>query len=159
MAISQPTMSARVIAATIAGIPVGEGGPFYEVIGEINFTSAGFTSAAAGDLGVGRLPAGNIDHLREESSNVPSRHRDVDLDIGIGAYVNAAVTTVSLNGNQLADSLDVGGGAIDQSLPLPSTGGVVINSRDGATVVASFDTANSPASGTLRISIMYLRLS
>jgi hypothetical protein len=159
MAISQPTQSARVVGATIAGIPVLDQGPFYEAGGSIDFSAAGFTSAAAGDLAVVRLPAGAIEIIGSKSRIVcPAGTATSDLDVGLAAYTKADGTTQSLNGNQFADSLDVGGGAIDTAFTLPTGLNVSVESRTGITVVASFDTANSPASGRLEIRAVYVRI-
>ena len=124
---------------------------------KLTFTAAGFTTAALGDIALIRMPAGKVRILSNLSwVTCPVGTATSDLDIGLGAYKNNAGTTVALNGIQLADSLDVGGGAIDQALPLPAANGIVeVESQDGFDIVASFDTANSPAAGDLEVTIVY----
>ena len=90
---------------------------------KLTFTAAGFTTAALGDISLIRMPAGPVRILSDLCRLVcPAGTATADLDVGVGAYTNAAGTAVALNGNQLADSLDVGGGALDQTLPLPAGG-------------------------------------
>jgi hypothetical protein len=123
---------------------------------KLTFTAAGYTTAAAGDIKLIRMPAGKVRILSDLSRVVcPAGTSTADLDIGIGAYKNNAGTTVDLDGVALADSLDVGAGALDQALPLPTGGFLEVESQDGFDIVASFDTANSPASGDLVINIVY----
>ena len=123
---------------------------------KLTFTAAGFTTAALGDISLIRMPPGAVRILVDLCRVVcPVGTATSDLDIGIAAYTNAAGTAVALNGNQLADSLDVGGGALDQTLPLPAGGFVEVNSQNGFDIVCSFDTANSPASGDLVVNIVY----
>lgn len=122
----------------------------------LTFTAAGFTTAAAGDISLVRMPPGKVRVLVDLCRLIcPIGTALADLDVGVGAYTNAAGAAVALNGIQFADSLDVGGAAIDQSLPLPTGGFAEFDSRDGFDIVCSFDTANSPASGNLDISIVY----
>jgi hypothetical protein len=122
----------------------------------LTFTAAGFTTAALGDISLIRMPSGPVRILVDLCRIIcPVGTATSDLDIGVSAYTNAAGATVALNGNQLADSLDVGGGALDQTLPLPAGGFVEINSQTGFDIVCSFDTANSPAAGDLVINIVY----
>jgi len=86
----------------------------------------------------------------------PAGSTTADLDIGIGAYTNQLGATVALAGNALADSLDVGGGALDQTLPLPAVASMLeVHSADGFDIVCSFDTANSPASGDMYLTVVY----
>lgn len=123
---------------------------------KLTFTAAGFTSAAAGDIKLIRMPAGHVRIFSDLCRLVcPVGTVTADLDVGIGSYVNLAGTTVALDGIALADSLDVGGGALDQTLPLPTGGFVEVYSRDGFDVVCSFDTANSPAAGDLVLNVVY----
>lgn len=123
---------------------------------KLTFTAAGFTTAAAGDIALIRMPAGRV-RIYSDLSRVicPAGTATSDLDIGISAYVNAAGTTVALAGNALADSLDVGGGALDQAFTLPANGFLEVESRDGFDIVCSFDTANSPASGDMYVYVFH----
>lgn len=124
---------------------------------KLTFTAAGFTTAALGDISLIRMPPGAVRILPDLCRLIcPAGTATSDLDIGISAYTNAAGTAVALAGAALADSLDVGGGALDQTLPLPANGHLEVNSLDGFDIVCSFDTANSPASGDLHLSIVYM---
>lgn len=161
MAISQPVQSAQYAAQSGVYDPyqaVNPGNPLYELVATLIFTAAGFTSAAAGDIALLRLPPGFL-RIRPEMCRIvcPAGTATSDLDIGIAAYTKTDGTTQSANHNALADSLDVGGGALDQRLPLLIAGGLTVDSRSGADIVCSFDTANSPASGVLILSIVYQR--
>jgi len=138
---------------------INPGNKVYVLDAVLTFTAAGFTSAAAGDLALLRLPPGNI-RIRLDLSYLtcPAGTSTSDLDIGLAAYTKADGTTQALQGSLLADSLDVGGGALSQILPgNPATGSVLVNSLDGAVVVCSFDTANSPAAGSLILKLVYQR--
>ncbi len=123
---------------------------------KLTFTAAGFTTAAAGDIQLLRMPPGKVRILSDLSRLVcPIATALSDLDVGIGSYKDNAGAVVALNGIALADSLDVGGAAIDQALPLPTGGFLEVESQEGFDIVASFDTANSPAAGDLVIAIAY----
>jgi hypothetical protein len=154
MAISAPVMSTQYLGyinSRDSGIPKGT--TLYELQANLVFTAAGFTTAAAGDLSLLRLPAGTVRIYMALSKIIcPAGTATSDLDIGISSYTSPAGATVSAVNNALSDSLDVGGGALSQAL---GTGNYVVDSRDGADVVCSFDTANSPSSGSLIISIIY----
>jgi hypothetical protein len=103
------------------------------------------------------MPAGPVRILVDQSWIVcPQGTATSDLDIGYGAYTGADGVAVVADENALADSVDVGGGAIDQALTLPAVGYLEINSASGFDIVCSFDTANSPASGDLTIYIVYM---
>jgi hypothetical protein len=122
---------------------------------KLTFTAAGFTTAALGDIALIRMPAGRVRILVDLCRVIcPVATATSDLDIGVSAYVGVDNVAVALSGNALADSLDVGGGALDQALPLPANGELVIESRSGFDIVCSFDTANSPASGDMYVRIV-----
>lgn len=160
MAISAPAKSSQYTNYTATPqtfVPADEwGAKLRSSYAKLTFTSAGFTSAAAGDISLIRMPPGAVKIFVDLCRIVcPVGTATSDLDIGISAYTKQDGTTQSLNGNQLADSLDVGGGALDQTLPLPAGGVVEVNSKTGFDIVCSFDTANSPAAGDLVIYIVY----
>jgi hypothetical protein len=161
MAISAPTKSAQY--ANITSTPpvlnaVYDSSPLMQKHAKLTFTSAGFTTAAAGDLQLIRMPAGKIRIYSDLSRVVcPVGTATSDLDIGYGAYTGIDGVAVVADGDALAASLDVGGGAIDAALALPAGGFLEIESKDGFDIVASFDTANSPASGDLVVSIVYTK--
>lgn len=122
---------------------------------KLTFTAAGFTTAAAGDIKLIRMPAGKVRILSDLCRVVcPAGTTASDLDIGVSAYTKVDGTTQALVGNALADSLDAGA-AIDGVLPLPAGGFYEVESASGFDIVCSFDTANSPASGDLVVSIVY----
>lgn len=159
MAISQPTRSAQYTDDLYTSAnPVTPGTRVFVLQAILTFTAAGFTSAAAGDIALLRLPAGKIRIFRDLSYlKCPVGTATSDLDIGLGAYTNPDGSTTALQGNVLADSLDVGGGALEQVLPLPVGGSLLVESTTGVPVVCSFDTANSPAAGTLILKLAYAR--
>jgi hypothetical protein len=160
MAISAPTKSSQYTDYTAKPqtfVPASDwGAKLRSSHAKLTFTAAGFTTAALGDITLIRMPAGAVRILVDLCRLVcPVGTGTSDLDIGISAYTNAAGTAVALAGIALADSLDVGGGALDQTLPLPTGGFLEVNSRDGFDIVCSFDTANSPAAGDLVLNVVY----
>jgi hypothetical protein len=123
---------------------------------KLTFTAAGFTTAALGDISLIAMPPGAVRIFPDLCRLIcPAGTATSDLDIGIAAYTNAAGTAVALAGIALADSLDVGGGALDQALPLPTNGFLEVNSQAGFDIVCSFDTANSPAAGDMYLTVVY----
>ena len=161
MAISAPSKSSQYTdysASPRTFVPSSDwGSKLRSSHAKLTFTAAGFTSAAAGDIALIRMPAGPIRILADLSRVVcPVGTATSDLDIGISAYTNHLGATVALNGIALADSLDVGGGALDQALPLPAGGFLEVQSANGFDIVCSFDTANSPAAGDLVVNIVYM---
>lgn len=127
--------------------------------GKLTFTAAGFTSAAAGDLQLIRMPPGKIRILSDLCRIMcPQGTATSTLDVGLGAYTKTSDgSTVALAGAQLASALAVGAGIIDQTVPLPAVGLLEIESTTGFDIVASFATANSPASGDLIVIIAYMQ--
>ena len=163
MAISAPTKSSQYTNLSAVPPVLNDGldhAGLKSCFGKLTFTAAGFTTAAAGDLKLQRMPAGKVRiHVDKSRVVCPVGTATSDLDIGIGAYIKTDGTVQTLQGAILADSLDVGGGAIDQVLPLPTGGYLEVESKDGFDIVASFDTANSPASGDLVVEICYQKAS
>ena len=159
MAISAPTRSAQFTDDLFAANnPVNPGTPVYVLDAVLTFTAAGSTSAAAADIALMRLPAGRIRIRRDLSFlKCPVGTVTADLDIGYQAYTAADGTTTAKDGIAFADSLDVGGGALEQILPLPAGGSLLVDSAYGVVVACSFDTANSPAAGTLILRLAYQR--
>lgn len=162
MAISAPTQSVQ-YANSAAKPPTLNfaydwGAKLRVNYGKLTFTAAGFTSAAAGDLQLIRMPPGKVRILSDLCRVCcPQGTATSTLDIGLGAYVNNAGTAVALSGAQLASALAVGAGIIDQTIPLPAVGFLEIESQNGFDIVASFATANSPASGDLIVAIAYMQ--
>ena len=152
MAISQPTVSNN-YQMYQAGSPDAPSTAL-TLVASLVFTAAGFTNPAAGDISLIRLPAGRWSISLDLSRIVcPAGTVNSDLDIGIGAYRKLSTgANQSLVGNALADSLDVGGGALNQSL---GTGAVMVDPFTGADIVCSFDTANSPASGLMVLTLVF----
>lgn len=158
MAISQPTQSAQYVQYLLDTMVLnGDWNAKMRVsFTKLTFTAAGFTTAAAGDIKLTRLPAGRIRVYPYLSKIVcPQGTSTSDLDIGWAAHVNEAGSPVSASHAGFADSLDVGGAAINQTLPLPAVGFKEFESNDGVDVVCSFDTANSPGSGDLYLILVY----
>ena len=162
MAISVPSKSSQYTDYTAKPqtfVPSSDwGSKLRASFSKLTFTAAGFTTAGLGDIKLIRMPAGPVRIFPDLCRLVcPAGTVTSDLDIGFGAYTNAAGATVALDGIALADSLDVGGGALDQSLPLPAVASMIeVNSRDGFDIVASFDTANSPAAGDMYVTVAYM---
>jgi len=159
MAISQPTKAEQYLATSTPFYDMrSPGNPLFELVSRLVFTAAGFTTAAAGDLQLLRLPGGRI-RIRTDLSRIvcPIGTATSDLDIGLSAYTKPDGSAQVAQPIVFADSLDVGGGAINQNLPLPAGGNLVVDSIGGADVVCSFDTANSPAAGVLILTIIYQR--
>jgi len=167
LAISAPTTSPQFLAASIglagdswplAAIErlIAAGPPLYQAVGALTFTAAGFTSAAAGDLSLIRMPPGTV-NIRTDLSRLvcPAATATSDLDVGISAYTKADGTTQTLQGNLFLDSVDVGGGAINQMFATTLGSVVSVVSRGGFDIVCSFDTANSPASGILYVDVAF----
>lgn len=163
MAISAPSKSAQYTNLTAVPPVLNDGldhAGLKVAYAKLTFTAAGFTTAAAGDLKMLRMPAGKVRIYSDLCRLIcPIGTGTSDLDVGIGPYIKTDGTVQALQGNLLADSLDVGGGALDQTLPLPTAGIVEVESKDGFDVVASFDTANSPAAGDFILAIVYQKAS
>jgi len=159
MAISAPTKSLQYANRTATPPVYNDGqdnGPLFIKYAALTFTAAGFTTAALGDLKLQRMPAGKVRiYLALCRIVCPIGTATSDLDLGIGAYVKADGTLQALQGALLADSLDVGGAAIDADLNVGVVDVIEVVSKSGFDLVASFDTANSPAAGVLRATIAY----
>lgn len=156
MAISAPTQSVQ-YANYAAKPPVLNGGvdcgPVFTTFGKLTFTLAGFTDEAAGDLKLLRMPAGKVRIYGALSRVIcPVGTETADLDLGYGPYVKKDGTLADGDGAALVDSADVGGAAIDAALGVAY---IEIESATGFDIVASFDTADSPAEGDLLVVIAY----
>lgn len=161
MAISAPTKSVQYTNLSAAPPVLNSAldlGATVTVFSKLTFTAAGFTTAAAGDLQLQRMPPGHFRILHDLCRVIcPVGTATSDLDIGYGAYVNEAGTAVAADGDAFAASLDVGGGAINTTF---TTGAVTeIESKSGWDLVASFDTANSPAAGDLIVIVVMQKAS
>ena len=161
MAISAPAKSAQYTNYTASPqtfVPSSDwGSKLRTSFCKLTFTAAGFTTAALGDIALIRMPPGAVRILPDLCRLVcPVGTVTSDLDIGISAYKGIDGVIVALAGIALADSLDVGGGALDQTLPLPANGLLEVNSQAGFDIVCSFDTANSPAAGDFYLSVVYM---
>ena len=161
MAISAPAKSAQYTNYTASPqtfVPSSDwGSKLRASFCKLTFTAAGFTTAALGDIALIRMPPGVVRILPDLCRLVcPVGTATSDLDIGISAYKGIDGVTVALAGIALADSLDVGGGALDQTLPLPANGLLEVTSQAGFDIVCSFDTANSPAAGDFYLSVVYM---
>lgn len=124
---------------------------------KLTFTAAGSTTAALGDIALIRMPPGAVRILSDLCRVIcPAGTATSDLDIGYSAYTGADGVAVALDGDALSASVDVGGGAIDAAFTLPTNGILEINSLDGFDIVCSFDTADSPASGDMLVTVVYM---
>ena len=113
--------------------------------------------AGTGEVNLIRLPAGKYRILSDLSLIVSSAMvTAADLHIGHRAYTQPDGTAVAEDDNALADNLDAGS-AIDQSLPLPAGGELVIDSRDDLVFYAMVDTANIEDTDTISGYIVYVR--
>lgn len=161
MAISAPSKSAQYTdyAASPQKMvkPTDWGANLRASYGKLTFTAAGFTTAAAGDLSLIRMPAGRVRILPDLCRVVcPVGSTSSDLDVGFGAHLDQDGVTVDLDGDAFVASADVGGAAIDAAFDAATVLGREFYSQDGFDIVASFDTANSPASGDLIVVVAYL---
>lgn len=122
---------------------------------KLTFTAAGFTTAAAGDIKLIKLPPGRVRLYAGLSwLQCPQGTATSDLDVGWAAYTNQAGEAVAASGAGIANSLDVGGAAINEDLNSVAQY-FEFDSQSGVDIVCSFDTANSPASGDLVMSLVY----
>ena len=161
MAISAPAKSAQYTNYTASPqtfVPSSDwGSKLRASFCKLTFTASGSTTAALGDISLIRMPPGVVRIMVDLCRLVcPVGTGTSDLDIGISAYKGIDGVTVALAGIALADSLDVGGGALDQTLPLPANGILEVNSQTGFDIVCSFDTAASPASGDMYLTVVYM---
>jgi hypothetical protein len=158
MAISAPTKSEQYtnLAATPPVLNASRDNCELRVAyAKLTFTAAGYTTASAGDLSLLKLPAGKLRIYGQLSRLVlPAATATADFDLGWAAYVKSDGTSVAADGDGIAASVDVGGGAINQDLDdIANT--FEIDSKNGVDIVGSFDTANSPASGDLHLWLVY----
>jgi len=102
-----------------------------------------------------KLPAGKARVITDLSRIIcPAGTATADLHVGNAAYTKNDGTAGAADDNSLADNVDVGGGAIDQALTLPTAGFLEFDSRDGVDIEVLLDTEASPAAG-----VMYLMLA
>lgn len=160
MAISEPSKSAQYVQYTASPMqmvkPTDWGANLRVSYGKLTFTAAGFTTAAAGDIQLVRMPAGRLRILPDLCRVIcPIGTATSDLDVGYGAHLDQDGATVSADGAAFVDSADVGGAAIDAAFDAATEVGLEFYSQDGFDIVASFDTADSPASGDLIVAVVY----
>jgi len=161
MAMSAPAKSAQYVDYTasprVMVKPTDWGANLKASYGKLTFTAAGFTTAAAGDLSLIRMPAGRLRIIPDLCRVIcPIGTVTSDLDVGYGAHVDQAGATVALDGDAFVASADVGAAAIDAAFDAAYVVGTEFYSQDGFDIVASFDTANSPAAGDLIVVVAYL---
>ena len=153
MAISAPVQSAQYVnyAAHTKQKPYDWGARLRVSFSKLTFTAAGFTTAALGDIALIRMAPGKV-RLYVDLCRIicPIGTATSDLDVGRAAYTKQDGTAGALLGNAYADSLDVGGAAIDAAFTRPLTVKFdEVDSIDGFDLACSFDTANSPAAGDM----------
>jgi hypothetical protein len=158
MAISAPTKSEQYTNRTATPPVLNDGrddGPLFIKFARLTFTAAGFTTAAAGDLKLQRMPAGKVRIYGQKSRVIcPAGTATADLDVGRGAYVGIDGVVVALDGDAFLASADIGAGAVDTDLSAIADF-YEIESKSGFDIVACVDTANSPAAGDLTVEIAY----
>jgi hypothetical protein len=161
MAISAPAYSGEyagyIASPTVAVNAYSWGAKLRNSFCKLTFTAAGFTTAALGDITLIRMPAGKVRIYSDLCRIIcPAGTATSDLDVGYGAYTKRDGSAGTLLGNAFADSLDVGGAAIDAAFTKPTTVKFLeIDSQSGFDIVCSFDTANSPASGDMYVWVVY----
>src|SRR6266576_2822006 len=161
MAISAPTQSAQYVNSQAKPITMNFGYDWGAKLRtsfcKLTFTAAGFTSAAAGDISLIKMPPGKVRIYSDLCRIIcPVGTANSDLDIGRAAYTKQDGTAGALLGNAYADSLDVGGAAIDAAFTRPTTVKFdEVESQTGFDIVCSFDTANSPAAGDMYVWVVY----
>jgi hypothetical protein len=160
MAISVPSKSAQYTDYTaspkVMVKPTDWGSTIRASYAKLTFTAAGFTTAAAGDIGLIRMPAGRVRILPDLSRVVcPIGTATSDLDVGYGAHVGLDGVAVALDGDAFVASADVGAAAIDAAFDAATVLGLEFTSQAGFDIVCSFDTANSPAAGDLIVVVAY----
>jgi hypothetical protein len=120
-------------------------------IGEWTFTAAG-----TGTGQMIKLPAGKVRVLGGLSRVIQTNAGSAtsDLHVGNAAFTKADGTAGAADDNSLADDLDAGA-AINSALEAASKKYVEFDSADGVDIEVMYDTANSPAAGTLTVILVY----
>lgn len=115
------------------------------------FSYTNVTAGAPLELELVRLPEGKVtvyvDLCRLVSSD--EMQAGADLHLGYRAYVDPAGEAVIEDDNAFANDLDSGGGALDQTWPLPAAGVHEFNSSKGVVLFALVDTADIDAGATI----------
>lgn len=115
-----------------------------------------FTAAGTGTAQMIRLPAGRKLIFPDLCRIIcPIGTATSDLHVGHTAYTEPDGTAVAADDNAFADNLDVGGAAIDAAFSLPAGAYFEMDSTGAVDIEVMFDTANSPAAGTMTILVVY----
>lgn len=117
--------------------------------------------AGTGEINLVKLPPGKI-AVNSALSRLKTTQMaaNADLHIGYRAYTKPGPTasrSVAEDDNYFADNLDSGGGAIDQSLPLPTDPISHFNTEGGLTVYAMVDTGNIEDTDTIQLWLAWKR--
>lgn len=114
-----------------------------------------FTAAGQGTAQLVRMPPGKVIVLPDLCRIVcPAGTAGALLDIGHGAYVNAAGVTVVADPAHFQVDL-ANTAAIDAVWTLPADGEEEFESQDGFDITVTIDTQNSAAAGDLYVSVVY----
>ncbi len=123
------------------------------------YTHDAAQGAGTGEIDMFRLPPGRLRIIPDLCRLVTSAFAtNADLHIGTRAFTNLDGTAVAEDDNRFADNLDAGGGALDQTLPLPAAGQADLNSREGIDVYAMVDTGNIETGDTIGLMCVYQKI-
>jgi len=123
-----------------------------------SYTHTATEGAGTGEVNLVRIQAGRIKVLSDLCRLVSSdMAANADLHLGFRAYTDeSAGTAVAEDDNAFADNLDAGGGALDQTWPLPAVGGItLLDSQEGITIFALIDTGNIEDTDTIEGYVVY----
>lgn len=161
MAISAPTQSAQYVNSQAKPITLNFGYDWGAKLRmsfcKLTFTAAGFTTAAAGDISLIKMPPGKVRVISYLSRIIcPIGTATCALDVGYAAYTKQDGTVAAAVGDAFIADADVGGGAIDSAFLLPAAAEFLeFDSQNGFDIVCSFEIANSPAAGSLYCMVAY----
>ena len=127
-------------------------------IASFSYTHTSAAGTGTGEINLCKLPPGRIRIYSDLCRLVSTAFEaNADLHLGTRAYVEQDGDTVAEDDNRFADNLDAGGGALDQVIPLPSSGAPWhdLDSQDGIIVYAMVDTGDIAAGDTIHGYITY----
>jgi len=123
------------------------------------YTHTATEGSGTGEVNLVKLPPGKLRVLTDLCRLVTTAFAtSADLHIGHRAYTGGDGVAVVEDDNSLADNLDAGGGALDQTLPLPAAGYQEYDSQDGVLIYAMIDTGNIEATDTISLFVVYQRV-
>ena len=136
------------------------------VITHGRWTHTATQGAGTGEINMVTLPAGKK-QVNAAASWVKTSGTAFtatsDLHIGFRAYrdpsLDTAAQSIAEDDNYFADNLDVGGGALDQAWPLPTTGIVTINSAGLFHIYTMIDTADITVGAIVDVWVVWRPIS